>query len=260
VRSVDNGVVTDEPAPARVECHCLITAWRRRVTETSDWVVGYVTDEHALLYQAMMVLMNPAPLNPSRIYALGSPVLIREADLPTQILPVEGFRKYAEFWGTMGTEHRWKPAIYQVRLRVRDVAHGAHVLSRATVVQQKTQQPCAWNSRSRQARRSPLGWLRRSSPLGTISSRAGSPSQRISRPARMPASSIVKGWIGLAGGLPQEHGTHSLRRTKATLIYGRTKNLRAVQLLLGHRKLESTVRYLGIEVDDGLEMAERTEC
>nr|WP_063465356.1 tyrosine-type recombinase/integrase [Ectothiorhodospira sp. BSL-9] len=52
----------------------------------------------------------------------------------------------------------------------------------------------------------------------------------------------------------------SLRRTKATLIYRRTKNLRAVQLLLGHRKLESTVRYLGIEVDDALEMAERTEC
>jgi len=52
---------------------------------------------------------------------------------------------------------------------------------------------------------------------------------------------------------------HTLRRTKATLIYRRTKNLRAVQLLLGHSKLESTVRYLGIEVDDALEMAEQTE-
>ncbi len=56
-----------------------------------------------------------------------------------------------------------------------------------------------------------------------------------------------------------EYGTHSLRRTKATLIYKRTKDLRAVQLLLGHTKLESTVRYLGIEVDDALEMAEQTE-
>ncbi len=55
------------------------------------------------------------------------------------------------------------------------------------------------------------------------------------------------------------YGTHSLRRTKATLIYKRTKNLRAVQLLLGHTKLESTVRYLGIEVNDALEMAEQTE-
>ncbi len=58
---------------------------------------------------------------------------------------------------------------------------------------------------------------------------------------------------------PQAYGTHSIRRTKATLIYKRTKNLRAVQSLLGHSKLESTVRYLGIEVEDALELAEQTE-
>ena len=58
---------------------------------------------------------------------------------------------------------------------------------------------------------------------------------------------------------PADYGTHSMRRTKATLIYKRTKNLRAVQLLLGHSKLESTVRYLGIEVDDALEISEQTE-
>ena len=58
---------------------------------------------------------------------------------------------------------------------------------------------------------------------------------------------------------PAEYGTHSLRRTKATLSYRKTKNPRAVQLLLGHRKIESTVRYLGIEVDDALEMAEHIE-
>ncbi len=58
---------------------------------------------------------------------------------------------------------------------------------------------------------------------------------------------------------PSAYGTHSLRRTKATLIYRRTKNLRAVQLLLGHSKVESTVQYLGIELDDALEIAEQTE-
>ncbi len=58
---------------------------------------------------------------------------------------------------------------------------------------------------------------------------------------------------------PADYGTHSLRRTKATLIYRRTKNLRAVQLLLGHRKLESTVRYLGVEVEDALTLAEQIE-
>jgi site-specific recombinase XerD len=58
---------------------------------------------------------------------------------------------------------------------------------------------------------------------------------------------------------PAAYGTHSLRRTKALLIYRRTKNLRAVRLLLGHTKLESTIKYMGIEVDDALEMAEQTE-
>lgn len=55
------------------------------------------------------------------------------------------------------------------------------------------------------------------------------------------------------------YGTHSMRRTKAMLIYRRTKNLRAVQLLLGHSKIESTVKYLGVEVDDALELSEQTE-
>ena len=58
---------------------------------------------------------------------------------------------------------------------------------------------------------------------------------------------------------PTAYGTHSMRRTKASLIYKRTKNLRAVQILLGHSKLESTVRYLGFEVDDALEIAEQIE-
>ena len=68
---------------------------------------------------------------------------------------------------------------------------------------------------------------------------------------------LVSEWIGSAGLDPRLFGTHSLRRTKATLIYRRTGNLRAVQLLLGHTKVESMVRYLGIEVDDALAMAEQ---
>jgi len=70
---------------------------------------------------------------------------------------------------------------------------------------------------------------------------------------------IVEKWVTSIGLDPAAYGTHTLRRTKVTLIYRRTKNLRAVQLLLGHLKLESTVRYLGIEVDDALEIAEQTE-
>jgi integrase len=70
---------------------------------------------------------------------------------------------------------------------------------------------------------------------------------------------IVKTWLAEIGLDPRAYGTHSLRRTKASIIYRRTKNLRAVQLLLGHTRVESTVRYLGIEVDDALEIAEQTD-
>jgi site-specific recombinase XerC len=70
---------------------------------------------------------------------------------------------------------------------------------------------------------------------------------------------IVRQWVAAIGLDSTVYGTHTMRRTKATLIYKRTKNLRAVQLLLGHSKLESTVRYLGIEVDDALEISEQTE-
>jgi len=70
---------------------------------------------------------------------------------------------------------------------------------------------------------------------------------------------LVAEWIGNIGLDPRLFGTHSLRRTKATLIYRRTGNLRAVQLLLGHTKIESTVRYLGIEVDDALTIAEQVD-
>ena len=69
----------------------------------------------------------------------------------------------------------------------------------------------------------------------------------------------MKGWVRLVGLDPAGYGTHSLRRTKATLIYKRTKNIRAIQILLGHTNLESAIRYLGIEVDDALEISEQTE-
>jgi len=73
-------------------------------------------------------------------------------------------------------------------------------------------------------------------------------------------SRIVGSWVESIGLDPAAYGTHSMRRTKPTLIYPRTKNLRAVQLLLGHTKLDSTVRYLGIEVDDALESPSRLRC
>jgi integrase len=133
-----------------------------------------------------------------------------------------------------------------VALRVRDVAHDGHVLVRASVVQRKTREAVrAWIEQSQVSAGDYLFPSRQST----------SPHLSTRQYAR-----IVKQWVALMGADPAEYGTHSLRRTKATLIYRQTKNLRAVQLLLGHRKIESTVRYLGIDVDDALEMAEHIEC
>jgi integrase len=133
-----------------------------------------------------------------------------------------------------------------VALRVRDIAHGDHVIARASVVQHKTREAVhAW---IKEATLSSADFL-------FPSRQSGSPHLSARQYAR-----IVKRWIGLMGADPQEYGTHSLRWTKATLIYRQTKNLRAVQLLLGHRKIESTVRYLGVEVDDALDIAEHIEC
>ncbi len=70
---------------------------------------------------------------------------------------------------------------------------------------------------------------------------------------------LVADWVSSIGLGPNAYGTHSLRRTKAALIYRRSGNLRAVQLLLGHTKVESTIRYLGVEVNDALTIAEQVD-
>jgi len=144
-----------------------------------------------------------------------------------------------------------------VRLRVADVAQGGQVARRAIILQSKTQRPVRFEIAD-QAREAVQQWL------DEANLRSGQylfPS-RIRNDEHITTRQYarrLRRWIGEIGLNPMDYGTHSLRRTKATLIYRRTKNLRAVQLLLGHSKLESTVRYLGIEVEDALEMAERTE-
>ena len=144
-----------------------------------------------------------------------------------------------------------------VKIKVSDISNSGVVSSRAMVLQQKTAQPVQFEI-TEGTRESITDWISASDASGAgylFPSRiASSPHLSTRQYAR-----IVERWvsdIGLDCGL---YGTHSLRRTKPTLIYKRTRNLRAVQLLLGHTKLESTVRYLGVEVDDALEIAEQTE-
>jgi integrase len=143
------------------------------------------------------------------------------------------------------------------RLRVCDVCHGHHVDSRATIMQQKTQRPVQFEITD-QTRDSVEAWIK---TAALVSGDFLFPSQLRASPhiSTRQYARVVHRWIASIGLDDTAYGTHMMRRTKASLIYHRTKNLRAVQLLLGHTKLESTVRYLGIEVDDALEMAEQTE-
>ena len=125
-------------------------------------------------------------------------------------------------------------------------------------IQHKTQQPVRFEL-TEQTRDTVEAWIE-SAGLGQNSYLFPSRVAKSPHLSTRQYARIVKGWAALIGRNPKEYGTHSLRRTKATLVYRRTKNLRAVQLLLGHTKLESTVRYLGIEVDDALEISEQTEA
>ena len=144
-----------------------------------------------------------------------------------------------------------------VSLHVRDVTHGNQILPRAMVIQRKTERPVQFEL-TEPTRAALAAWVDKThlrSDQYLFPSRVGtSPHVSTRQYAR-----IVHRWVDAAGLDSSVYGTHSMRRTKATLIYKRTKNLRAVQLLLGHTKLESTVRYLGIEVDDALEISEQTE-
>ena len=144
-----------------------------------------------------------------------------------------------------------------VKIRVRDVTHGATVSRRAIVMQQKTHQPVQFEI-TEQTRESIRNWINHAELMSDeylFKSRNRSSCHLSTR----QYARLVDNWVRDIGLDPGEYGTHSMRRSKASLIYRRTKNLRAVQILLGHRKMESTIRYLGIEVDDALEMAEQTE-
>ena len=144
-----------------------------------------------------------------------------------------------------------------LNLRLSDVSNGDTVNNRATVMQQKTGRPVRFEI-TRKSRKSLNDWIEHAGLKGSdylFPSRI-----RVSEHlSTRQYSRMVSSWVAAIGLDPTAYGTHSMRRTKATLLYRRTKNLRAIQLLLGHSKLDSTVRYLGIEIDDALEMSEQMD-
>jgi integrase len=201
------------------------------------------------------IVGNRAPWNKGRLIGQKPPLKLKEIwALRVRLQLGRQLRDLALFNLAIDSKLRGCDLI---KLRVQDVAQGGRAVSRATILQQKTGRPVKFEI-TEQTRNAVDAWV---SKAQLVSGQFLFPSRNSGSPhiSRRQYSKIVKSWVSRIGLDPRDYGTHTMRRTKATLIYERTKNLRAVQLLLGHTKLESTVRYLGIEVDDALEMSERTD-
>jgi integrase len=199
--------------------------------------------------------LRPEPWNKGKLVGQKAPFKLKEIWAIRVRLQLEHrTRELALF--DLGLDSKLR-ACDLVKLRVRDICHGERVAPRAIVMQQKTSRPVQFEITA-PTQEAVTAWIKsanlRSEDYLFPSRIHESPHLGTRQYAR-----IVDGWVEEIGLDPAAYGTHSMRRTKASLIYRRTKNLRAVQLLLGHTKLESTVRYLGIEVDDALDLAEQTE-
>ena len=207
------------------------------------------------MYQLLEYQQRPAPWNKGKLCGQKRPLKLQEIwAIRIRLELAEKSQELALFNLAIDSKLR---ACDLVRLRVSDVTQGDRVQSRARVVQQKTQQPVQFEI-TVQTRRTLEDWIV-ASRLGNSDYLFSGQKGRRSHLSTGQYARIVKRWVSSIGLDPSLYGTHSMRRTKAALIYRRTKNLRAIQLLLGHTKLESTVRYLGIDVDDALELAEQTE-
>lgn len=144
-----------------------------------------------------------------------------------------------------------------VALRASDLLSASGVKRRVMILQQKTGRPVQFEV-TEQTRRSIAAWIEKKS----LSFDDWLFPNRVKAGAHLTTrqyARLVDQWVALVGLEPSAYGTHSMRRTKVSLLYRKTGNLRACQLLLGHTKLESTVRYLGVEVDDALELSEALE-
>jgi integrase len=144
-----------------------------------------------------------------------------------------------------------------VKIRIGDLVSGGRVRSRAIAVQQKTGRPVQFELLE-PARGSLFAWFECRG--GTLDDYAfPSRIDHADHISTRQYARLVDEWVTGIGLRRDDYGTHSLRRTKASIIYKQTGNLRAVQILLGHTKIESTVRYLGVDIEDALALAERTE-
>ena len=198
---------------------------------------------------------RPAPWNKGKLIGAKPPLRPKHIWAVRTKLQVEGrTRDLALFNLAIDSKLRGCDV---VSIKVEDVAPRGFALDRATVRQKKTGHPVKFEltEQTRQALDDYIKAARKQSGEFLFAGRRGAGQSLTTR----QYARLVSEWTAGIGLDPLMFGTHSLRRAKATLIYKRTGNLRAVQLLLGHTKIESTVRYLGIEVDDALAIAEQVE-
>lgn len=144
-----------------------------------------------------------------------------------------------------------------VKMKIGSLVTGAEIRTRSMVIQQKTGRPVQFEITA-DVRASLQAWLQR---RGGTDDDYAFPS-RIDHSAHLSTrqyARLVDEWVTAIGLRSEDYGTHSLRRTTAAMIYKATGNLRAIQILLGHTKIENTVRYLGVDIEDALELAEHTE-
>lgn len=144
-----------------------------------------------------------------------------------------------------------------VKLMVADVFAAGQVKERTSIVQSKTQKPVRFEI-TEGTRKSLLRWMEEPLMIGSEFLWPGRFHERLHISTRQYAR-LVRDWVKSIGLEPSAYGTYSMRRTKVAQIYRKTGNLRAVQLLLGHTKMDSTVRYLGVELEDALAIAEAVE-
>jgi integrase len=200
------------------------------------------SSRHAPWNKGKLIGAKP-PLRPNQVWSIRTRLLIekRTRDLALFNLAIDSKLRGCDV----------------VALRVENVAPNGYAIDRAIVRQKKTGRPVKFELTD-QTRQTVDDFLKAAGkkPGEYLFTGRRGPSQALT--TRQYAR-LLGGWVASIGLDPRMFGTHSLRRTKATLIYRRTGNLRAVQLLLGHTKIESTVRYLGIEVDDALAIAEQVD-
>ena len=207
------------------------------------------------LIQTLSTIKQHIPWNKGKLTGAKPPLRPRHVWAIRSRLMVQGrVRDLALFNLAIDSKLRGRDL---VALKVEDVAPNGYAIDRVTVRQKKTGRPVKFELTD-QTRQAVDDYLRVQSKKAGEFLFSGRRNVGRSMTTRQYAR-LVSEWVASIGLDPHNYGTHSLRRTKATLIYRRTGNLRAVQLLLGHTKIESTAHYFGVEVDDALTIAEQVD-